>query len=323
MMGILLSSQNLLILITAFFLLIVGLGTIIFGVYSWNNKEKVVTSRLEHYVVKDQPSKEDVIRKRILPRETAGSIIKRVFLPGFKNFSSFISQITPAKQLEQLDHDLVIAGNPFNLRSGEFFSFQILFLIIGLLIGIFINLKVEKFDPLILALGIGIAVIFLLLPKIWLNAKVRTIQDNIRLELPDALDMLSVCANAGLGFDQSLQKISAYWDTPFGNELRRVTQEMEMGISRSQALRNLSTRMSVEDLSRFISIIVQAETMGMSYAEVLHSQALQMRILRQYRAREIANRLPAKMILPLVICIFPAILAVIIGPVIPTLLDLF
>ncbi|MRS02536.1 type II secretion system F family protein, partial [bacterium] len=68
---------------------------------------------------------------------------------------------------------------------------------------------------------------------------------------------------------------------------------------------------------------VQAETMGMSYAEVLHSQALQMRILRQYRAREIANRLPAKMILPLVICIFPAILAVIIGPIIPTLLDLF
>lgn len=322
-MGIIFTGQNLLIIIAAIFGLLAGTGIIIFGIYKWLNKEKVVSSRLEHYVVEQHPVKEDVIRKRIMPRETAGSILKRIFVPGFNNFVSFISQITPSKQLEQLDHDLVIAGNPFNMKSREFFSFQILFLIVGVLFGVYINFSVETFDPLMLALGIGVAIIFLFLPKIWLNAKVRGIQDDIRLELPDALDMLSVCANAGLGFDQSLQKISSYWNTPFGNELKRVIQEMEMGVSRSQALRNLSNRMSVDDLSRFISIIVQAETMGMSYAEVLHSQALQMRILRQYRAREIANRLPAKMILPLVICIFPAILAVIIGPIIPTLLDLF
>ncbi len=322
-MSIIFTGQNLLIIIAAIFGLLAGTGIIIFGIYKWLNKEKVVSSRLEHYVVEQRPIKEDVIRKRIMPRETAGSILKRIFVPGFNNFVSFISQITPSKQLEQLDHDLVIAGNPFNMKSGEFFSFQVLFLIIGVLFGVYINFSVETFDPLMLALGIGVAIIFLFLPKIWLNSKVRGIQDDIRLELPDALDMLSVCANAGLGFDQSLQKISSYWNTPFGNELKRVIQEMEMGVSRSQALRNLSNRMSVDDLSRFISIIVQAETMGMSYAEVLHSQALQMRILRQYRAREIANRLPAKMILPLVICIFPAILAVIIGPIIPTLLDLF
>jgi len=322
-MEIFLSSQNILLAIGALFLLILGLGITFFGIYSWINREKKVTSRLEHYVVKEQPLREDINKKRILPRESAGSIIKRVFVPGFEKFATVISQITPAKQLEKLDHDLVIAGNPFNMRSGEFFSFQVLFLIFGALIGIYINFTAEEFDLLLFIVGIGITVIFVLLPKILLNAKVRAIQDSIRLELPDALDMLSVCANAGLGFDQSLQKISSYWDTPFGNELKRVTQEMEMGISRSQALRNLSSRMSVDDLSRFISIIVQAEIMGMSYAEVLHSQALQMRILRQYRAREIANRLPAKMIVPLAICIFPAILMVIIGPVIPTLLDLF
>lgn len=322
-MSNLISSQNILIIIAALFILVVGLGIIILGINFWIKKGKVVTSRLEHYVVEQHQPKENVTQKRILPRETAGSIIKRVLAPVFHNFASLISHITPAKQLEQLDHDLVIAGNPFNMKSGEFFSFQILFLIFGLLFGIYINFSLEEFDLLMVILGIGIAIIFLLIPKIWLNSKVRKIQDDIRLELPDALDMLSVCANAGLGFDQSLQKISSYWNTPFGNELKRVIQEMEMGVSRSQSLRNLSNRMSVDDLSRFISIIVQAETMGMSYAEVLHSQATQMRILRQYRAREIANKLPAKMILPLVICIFPAILAVIIGPIIPTLLDLF
>ena len=85
----------------------------------------------------------------------------------------------------------------------------------------------------------------------------------------------------------------------------------------------MADRLDVDDLSRFITIIVQAETMGMSYADVLHSQAEQMRILRQYRAREIANKLPAKMILPLALFIFPALLAVILGPVRPTLLSLF
>jgi tight adherence protein C len=135
--------------------------------------------------------------------------------------------------------------------------------------------------------------------------------------------MLSVCASAGLGFDQSLQKVSDYWDTELGRELKRVTQEMEMGVARATALRDMSARLDVDDLSQFIAIIIQAEMIGMSYADVLHSQALQLRVLRQYRAREIANKLPAKMIIPLATCILPALIAVILGPAIPTLMDLF
>jgi tight adherence protein C len=135
--------------------------------------------------------------------------------------------------------------------------------------------------------------------------------------------MLSVCASAGLGFDQSLKKISEYWDTELGHELKRVIEEMEMGVSRADALKNLSSRLDVEDLSRFVAILVQAERIGMSYADVLHSQALQMRVLRQLRTREIANKLPAKMILPLVLFIFPAMIAVILGPSIPVLMNIF
>ncbi len=96
-----------------------------------------------------------------------------------------------------------------------------------------------------------------------------------------------------------------------------------MGVSRGEALKNMSNRLDVDDLSRFISIIIQAEMIGMSYADVLHSQALQMRVLRQYWAREIANKLPAKMILPLALFIFPALIAVILGPTIPTILNIF
>jgi tight adherence protein C len=143
------------------------------------------------------------------------------------------------------------------------------------------------------------------------------------VELPDALDMLSVCASAGLGFDQSLQKISTYWDTELGREIRRVTNEMEMGVPRSTALRNLSNRLEVDDLTQFIAVIVQAEKIGMSYADVLHSQALQLRVMRQVRAREIANRLPGKIIIPVILFIFPAMIAVILGPAIPTIMSIF
>ena len=96
-----------------------------------------------------------------------------------------------------------------------------------------------------------------------------------------------------------------------------------MGVSRSVALRNLSNRVDVDDLARFVALIIQAEKVGMSYADVLHSQADQMRVQRMYRARELANKLPGKVIIPIGICIFPAIVIVILGPAIPTLLSVF
>jgi tight adherence protein C len=135
--------------------------------------------------------------------------------------------------------------------------------------------------------------------------------------------MLSVCASAGLGFDQSMQKICNYWDTELGLELKRVTQEMEMGVSRAIALKNMSNRLEVNDLTQFVSIIIQAEKIGMSYSNVLHSQALQLRVLRQLRAREIANQLPGKIIIPVILFIFPALIAVILGPAIPIIMDVF
>jgi tight adherence protein C len=186
-----------------------------------------------------------------------------------------------------------------------------------------INRDFKNIDSQNLMLGAGIILVAYLAPNYWLKGKARSRQDEIRRGLPDALDMLSVCASAGLGFDQSMQKISSYWDTELGREIKRTTQEMEMGVSRSVALRNLSNRVDVDDLARFVALIIQAEKVGMSYADVLHSQADQMRVQRMYRARELANKLPGKVIIPIGICIFPAIVIVILGPAIPTLLSVF
>jgi tight adherence protein C len=222
-----------------------------------------------------------------------------------------------------MEHKLTIAGNPGNMHAGQFFAIRSLLLMAGIFIAFLINRDFKNISTFSVGFGILVILIFFFLPIFWLNGRVQSKQFEIRRELPNALDMLSVCADAGLGFDQSLQKISNYWDTELGHELKRVTQEVEMGVSRGEALKNMSNRLDVDDLSRFISIIIQAEMIGMSYADVLHSQALQMRVLRQYWAREIANKLPAKMILPLALFIFPALIAVILGPTIPTILNIF
>jgi tight adherence protein C len=222
-----------------------------------------------------------------------------------------------------LEHQLTIAKNPGNLHAASFFAVRLLFLMLGFLLAYLLNRDLSNSEMINILIGALVILVSWLLPSAWLKGRVRTRQDEIARGLPDALDMLSVCASAGLGFDQSLQKISDYWETELGYELKRVTHEMEMGLSRSVALKNMSSRLDVDDLTRFIATIVQAERIGMSYADVLHSQADQMRIIRQLRAREIANKLPGKMIIPVALFIFPAILAVILGPALPILFNLF
>ena len=140
--------------------------------------------------------------------------------------------------------------------------------------------------------------------------------------MPDALDMLAVITAAGLGFDQAMLRLGQTFKTPVGQEFARVVSELEVGVSREQALRDMQARVDIPELSSFVAVILQSERLGMSIADVLHSQAEQMRIYRQFRAKEVAQQLPARMMVPLAIFIFPALLAVILGPFFPLLLDI-
>ena len=161
------------------------------------------------------------------------------------------------------------------------------------------------------------------LPRIWLRSVVRRKQDKIRRALPDALDMLSVCADAGLGFDQSLQRVSESWKSPLATEFARVVAEMNMGQTRAQAMRNMSNRLDVPELSSFVAVILQSDELGMSISDTLHAQANQMRIERRYWAQEQARKIPIKMLFPLIFLILPAMWVVILGPAVITLRALF
>lgn len=302
---------------------VVGLALAIFGIAAWMKKGKKISTRIEHFVGSKTEINGDTNGRRIIQREIKGSLYNRTIMNWIRKILDLLGRFTPQKSTADIEKKLTIAGNPSNLHAREFSAIRLLMFIVGIICAFLVNRDFSNISMNSLLIGMGIIVVCMAMPGYWLKGKVRARQDEIRRGLPDALDMLSVCASAGLGFDQSLQKISNYWDTVLGLELKRVTQEMEMGVSRTIALRNLSSRLDVEDLSRFIALIIQAEKVGMSYADVLHSQAAQMRVQRQYRAREIANKLPGKMILPIALMIFPAMIAVILGPSIPILLDLF
>jgi len=316
-------QTNPLIVILGALISITGISLAVLGTITWVKMQKRHTSRVDNFVLPENEYSEGIPASRIIPREIEGSLFKRTIVSWIKAVLGFLGKFTPKKMSFDLNKKLTIAGNPANMNAGDFYAVKFLILLAGIGVAVFLNRDFSNLNLTNALIGLGVIVVCLVLPDAWLKKKMKTRQDEIQRGLPDALDMLSVCASAGLGFDQSLQKVSGYWETELGDELRRVTQEMEMGISRTEALKKMSERLDVDDLSQFVAIVVQAEKIGMSYADVLHSQALQLRVQRQFRAREIANKLPGKMIMPIALLIFPAMIAVILGPSIPILLSAF
>ena len=324
-MNLLLNNTMLIVVLFAAILGVLGLVVLISGITNYGRREGGVSRRVQDFVIGPEVKRggPEVVVRRSLPRDFSGSFINRTITPLFENTINYFGRFTPASSVSKMNKQLSIAGNPMNMRAQEFYGMRVFILLIGIALAVLINYEHVPLETNYLLAGVAIIALAYLLPSLWLSSRVKGAQEEIRHNLPDALDMLSVCASAGLGFDQSLQRITEYWPTALGKEFKRVTQEMEMGMSRTQALRNLAARLDVEELSSFIAIIVQAEEMGMSFAEVLHSQAEQMRIMRQNRAREKANQMPAKMIIPMALLIFPALIAVILGPVVPTLFNAF
>jgi tight adherence protein C len=153
-----------------------------------------------------------------------------------------------------------------------------------------------------------------MMPKVWLDNRVRLRQKVILKSLPDAFDLITTCVEAGLGLEAALARVAEKVQGPFGEELTVMLQDVALGKLRRDALREVAERTGVPDLTSFINAVVQAETMGTSIAAVLRVQADQMRIRRRQRAEQEAQAAPIKMMFPLVLFIFPTMFIVILGP---------
>lgn len=281
-----------------------------------------LSERMDEYVARPSGISRPRGRRFNVPaRNLTGSVGSRIFIPMIRSIGQFLGRFTPVGSIETLTQKLTIAGNPLNLRAREFYGIKLGFMFLGGWLAFFFLSR--GFDRIsLIAAALSIAVTFLL-PQSWLDRKVRDRQNRVRKDLPDALDMLSVCVTAGLGFDQAIQRVNEHWETPISAEFGRVLKEIEMGLSRRDALRNMVDRLDVPEVSSFVSFVLQTEQLGMSISETLQTQAEQMRVMRRMRAQEQAQKAPTKMLLPMVFLIFPALMAIILGPVVPTLIEVF
>jgi tight adherence protein C len=332
-----------------FTLLIIGLGILFLGLRDTASDR--MTERLNIYLggMEQRDTRPELIQRQRRAQLT-GSFGARILIPAFQTITRFFGRLTPGRISANMESQLAIAGNPLGLGAKEFYGIRLLFTAIGIGLAFMLlqfnpsasggisggmtipvtgsgSMSMQavnhqiSFNRMIMSL---IALIVISnLPKTWLRRKVRIRTQSIRKSLPDALDMLSVCADAGLGFDQSLQRISTSWDNTLAREFSRVVTEMGMGVSRKTALRNLADRTAVPELSSFVAVILQSDQLGMSITQTLNAQAKQMRIERRFRAQEQARKMPLKMLFPLILLIFPSMFAVILGPMIPVLGELF
>ena len=244
---------------------------------------------------------------------------ERIMRPVLRSFSAAFLSVTPQKSMERLRRNLQIAGNPNGMQPADFIGMRVLAsLLLG---GLVTFLLVISHQPPSLLI-IGAAVFFLLgymVPVYWLGGKMKQRRKMIFRALPDAIDLLTISVEAGLGFDQALTRVADKWENDLCREFKRVLSEVRVGKPQREALREMAARCDVQDLSVFVASIVQAQQLGVSMSRVLRIQADQMRMRRRQIAEELAHKAPLKMLFPMVFLIFPAMYIVILGPAIPVI----
>ncbi len=282
---------------------------ITYGVAARPPKDAVQT-RLEQLVV--QP-------KSLEEYELQQPFYERSLRPLIKRLSKFGRRGDQGGIIARTDAKLEKAGYPGGLRGADWMGVKILVAIVfAILFFLLLSLIAGPAGGLFFGL-VGLPIGFMA-PEFWLGRKIKARSLAMILQLPDALDLLTISVEAGLGFDAALAKVVEKMEGPLVNEFRQALAEIRMGRSRREALRDVANRADAQPISNFIGAIVQAEQLGVPIAKVLQIQSQQLRIERRQRAEEAAAKAPVKMLFPMVGCIFPTIFIVILGPAVVTVM---
>lgn len=243
---------------------------------------------------------------------------ERVMKPLMAKFSAAIAARAPEKMLEDIRLLLDSAGNPSNLSVADVLGMKGM---AALFAGGIAFLLLSGNDNILIKLGAPVlaAVIGQRLPEMWLGGKASTRQKEITRALPDALDLLTISVEAGMGFEGALKKVADKWDNALTREFARAIREQRIGLSRREAMRALGVRCAVPEVLAFTSAIIQADQLGTSIARVLQIQSDQMRIIRRQKAEKLAHEAPLKMTFPMVLFMMPALWIVILGPMWPNM----
>lgn len=237
----------------------------------------------------------------------------RVLRPSIDAISRAFGSILPASLLANVQQQLIMAGNPMSLNAFVTFWAVLLATFGGMGLMAFVLLPSEMMIQKLVAIPM-LLMLGWMFPRMWLKGKMGARQKTVLKGLPDAMDLVTTCVEAGLGLDAALARVAEKTEGPFAAELQYMMRDVALGKLRREAMQELAQRIGVEELSTFIMSIVQAEQLGVGIAQVLRVQSDQLRTKRRQKAEKSAHEAPIKMLFPLVFFIFPAFLIVILGP---------
>lgn len=239
---------------------------------------------------------------------------ERVLRPTGRAIVRVAHAVSPADYRDRLRRRLTLAGNPRGMDADRMLAIQFVlgFGTAGLFTAVAFIGRIPAAGWLFV--GAPLVAVAFFGPDLWLGSTIHKRQGAIRRALPDMLDMLTISVEAGLGFDAAIAKLVRNSTGPLAREFARMLKEVQSGASRSDALRNLSRRTEVPELNAFIMAIIQADAFGISVSTVLRTQSKEMRLKRRQYAEEMAQKAPVKMVFPLILCILPATIIVVLGP---------
>jgi tight adherence protein C len=261
------------------------------------------------------------------PRELSADMEKpfadRVLQPLQARALALGRRISGADSAERIRRKLDLAGNPAGWTVDRVTAGKVLGAGLGVLVGLaFGMLLAETVRTRLMFGGAGLLVGFFG-PSLYLYQLAYDRGNRLRKELPDAIDLMTISVESGLGFDAAVQQVATNTEGPLADEFARMLREMQLGMGRGEALRSLGDRVDIDDLKSFVSAMVQADSFGIPIAQVLRVQSGEMRVKRRQHAEEKAQQVPVKITIPLIFCILPALFVAVMGPAAINIMDNF
>jgi tight adherence protein C len=243
------------------------------------------------------------------------SALDRLIFPFTGKVISSITRLTPVDLYGRTNRLIELAGSPPSLTAERIVAFKILFGIVGLVVGILVA-PLLPFTGLVFSVlpAALLALTGYTFPSAGLAARASKRQKEIRKAMPDTMDLLTISVEAGLGFDAALAQVVKNVSGPLSEEIARMLQEMQIGVSRTEALRHVNDRTEVPELDGFVLSMIQADKYGVGVAKVLRAQSTELRQKRRQRAEEVAQKVPLKLLFPMIFMVLPAMFIVILGP---------
>ncbi|MCB9135247.1 MAG: type II secretion system F family protein [Anaerolineales bacterium] len=301
--------MNILVGVAIVLFILVGAAFLIYTGVRASQGDDPLETRLADYVSRGETASLEEI-------ELSQTFTQRVLLPLARRIGELTIRFTPQNAIQQTTTRLEQAGKT-SLEPTVFFALRFIGIGLGILM-----LVVSRIVPegsfltgsTALYIAAGASLLGFFLPDMWLKSQIDRRQKEIRKALPDALDLLTICVEAGLGLDAAIDRVQEKWENELSLIFARVLREMQLGKLRRDALRDMATRVGIPEITSFVAAIIQSEQLGVSMSNVLRIQADAMRVKRRQLAEEEAQKAPIKMLFPMAFLIFPSLMIVLLGP---------